>query len=85
LKVPGVDHPKLNIELATDGQHGDFLLKVFLNGQLAREKIINTAGEMVTEVTDVPATAGQTVDVRIEFHANEWSTHAAYVRTIEIN
>jgi hypothetical protein len=84
LKVPETPHPELNIEVASDGQHGDYLLKVFLGGKLAREIVVNTQGQFVTEKVAVDAGPGTAVQVRLEFHANDWSVNAAYVRSVAI-
>jgi hypothetical protein len=84
LQVPVMPHPRLYIEVASDGQHGDFLMKAFINNRLVKDVIVDTRGEFVTEVVEMDATSGSTVDVRLEFHAKDWAVNAAYVRAVSI-
>lgn len=84
LRVPGTPHPQLNVEVASDGQHGDFLLKIFISNQLAREVVVSTAGQFTTEKVDVQALPNTAVLVRIEFHANDWSVEAGYLKDVSI-
>lgn len=84
LRVPQTPTPQLNVEVASDGQHGDFLLKIFISNELAREVVVNTAGELITEKVDVKAPPNTAVLVRIEFHANDWSVGAGYLKDVSI-
>lgn len=84
LRVPDTPRPRLNVEVASDGQHGDFLLKVFINNQPVRQAVVNTQGRFVTETVDVDSPPNTAVQVRLEFHANDWSVNAAYVREVSI-
>jgi hypothetical protein len=87
LPVPASSaHPKLTVELASEGQHGDYLVKAFANNESIGECVVRTNGEFVSQIFDLPAgLAGTTAAVRLEFHANDWSVNSGYVRKIEIN
>jgi hypothetical protein len=83
LEVPAAGTPKLMIDVASH-RKGDFLLKVLVNGSLAKETVVNTKGKWITESIDLSAHAGKTVHIRIENHADDWSFEAAYLDKIEI-
>lgn len=84
LRVPETPHPELNIEVASDGQHGDFRLKVFINNEPVKDVVINTDGKITTEKVAVGAPPNTAVQVRLEFHANDWTVNAAYLREVVI-
>jgi len=84
IRVPETPHPELNVEVASDGQHGDFLLKIFIGNELVKEVVVGTQGRFTTETADVQAQPNTAVQVRLEFHANDWSVNAAYVREVSI-
>jgi hypothetical protein len=84
MKVPASTDPQLYIDVASD-RGGDFLLKVFVNDQLALEKIIDTKGKWITEAIPMAAYPGKTATVRIENGlGNEWGNEAAYLNKVEI-
>jgi hypothetical protein len=74
----------LEVEVATDGQHGDYELKVYVEDTLAHESTVNTDGRMQVRRVDVSKWAGQAVVIRIEFHANDWSVESAYLKRVEV-
>jgi len=74
---------RLAIEVASDPR-GDFLLRVFLNDQLAKEKHIDTQGRWTTVEVDLTPHAGKTVTVRVENCANGWRFEAGYFDSILI-
>jgi len=85
LDVPGAGGATLEIELASDGQHGDYLLKVFVNDQPAGETVVRTDdGEFITRAFEMPDMTGGQATIRLEFHANDWAVHSAYVRRVEL-
>ena len=83
LKVPGPDKATLSIDVASHSE-GDFVLKVFVNDELAKEAVIDTKGKWTTEEIDVSDHVGKTVAVRVEAHADDWQHEAAYFGRIEI-
>ena len=83
MVVPGTRKPMMSIGIASD-ERGNFVLKVFVNDNLARESLIDTKGEWITETVDLTAFSGQRVKVRLENHANDWHYEAAYLHRIDI-
>jgi hypothetical protein len=86
LKVPDSGQPKLRVELASDGQHGDYTVRAFADNRLLGQETIRTGdGEFVTRSFDLPGVRpGATVYVRLEFRANSWAVGSAFVRKVEI-
>lgn len=86
LAVPDAPNPKLYVELASDGQHGDYRVKVFVNDQAVDQLVVRTDdGDFVTHTFDLlGARPGTTARIRLEFHANDWSNESAYVRKVEV-
>jgi len=76
LPVPA-DRKKLVIDVASHPE-GDFVLKVYINGQLVKEERIATKGTWKTVEVDVAAQAGKTINVRVENCANNWFNEMAY-------
>jgi len=83
LEVPKTNNPKLYVNTASH-RRGDYLLKVFINEQLACQKLIQTKGEYVTESINLGSYAGKTIQVRLEAHANNWKNEMAYFARVEI-
>ncbi|MBN2308002.1 MAG: ADP-ribosylglycohydrolase family protein, partial [Candidatus Hydrogenedentes bacterium] len=83
LPVPGTGAPTLVMDVASD-HRGDFLLKVFVNGECAASTPVATEGTWTTVRVDLGAFAGHSVPVRIENHATDWSFEAAYLGAIRI-
>ncbi len=86
LAVPASSKPQLSVELASDGQHGDFEVQAFVNDQPVGKVVVRTDdGEFATRVFDLPAAlSGTQAAIRLEFRANDWAVNSAYVRVIEI-
>ena len=84
LRMPDSETATLAVEVATETQHGDCLMRVMIAGKPAMEKVIQTGGEFVTETVGVRAVPGSDVEVRLEFHANDYSFEAAYIRSVEL-
>ncbi|HRK34070.1 MAG TPA: ADP-ribosylglycohydrolase family protein [Candidatus Hydrogenedentes bacterium] len=78
LPVPSTGRPGLVIETASDLQ-GDFLLKVFINGEERLAKEINTRGKWTTERVELAPYTNTDIDVRLENHATGWAFEAAYL------
>ncbi len=78
LSVPKTRKPQLAIDITSD-RRGDFLLKVLLNDDVAHESVVDSRGEWTTITVGLKPFAGQTVNVRIENHANGWKSEAAYI------
>jgi len=83
LAVPAEPDPELVVEVASDTR-GDFLLRICLDGRLAKETVVDTAGKWQTIRVGLAAFAGKTVTVRLENHADDWSWEAAYLDTIVV-
>ena len=83
LSVPKTRKPRLVIDVAAD-RRGDFLLKVFLNDGIAHESVVDTKGKWTAVAVDLKPFAGQTVDVRIENHANGWAFEGAYLDRVVV-
>lgn len=81
LLVPA-DCKTLVINVASHPE-GDYVLKVYINGQSVKEERIATKGTWKSVEIDVAAHAGKTINVRIENWANNWFYEAAYFAPIE--
>jgi hypothetical protein len=84
MRVPETPHPELTVEVASDGQHGDFLLKIVIDNKLAKQIVVNTQGQFVAEKVSIDAPSGTAIQVRLEFHANDWAVNAGYLREVKI-
>lgn len=82
LDVPA-NATQLVLPVASDTR-GDFLLRVALDGKIAKEQVIDTKGTWTTVDVDIAAWAGKKLNVRIEDVADEWSFEAAYLQPITI-
>ncbi|HOA73650.1 MAG TPA: ADP-ribosylglycohydrolase family protein [Phycisphaerae bacterium] len=84
MQVPDSSKPSLKLELASDTQHGDYRVKVFVNDRLVGDTVVRTDdGEFAIhrfELGDVAA--GSTATIRIEFHANDWAVNSAFIRNV---
>ncbi len=58
---------------------GDYVLKIFVAGQLAKEVLVASPGKWLPVEIDLSAHAGKTVPVRLENHANGWNYEGAYL------
>ena len=75
----------LALEVASHREHdGDYVLKVFVRNELAKEQQIHTKGKWVTVEVDVTPHAGETIPVRVENCANNWFFEAAYIDAITL-
>jgi len=83
LAVPATGNPSLSFDVASDTR-GDFVLKVFVQDQLAKEAPIANHGKWETITVDMTPYAGKTVPVRIENHANGWEFEAAYLDQVRL-
>jgi len=84
MRVPETPRPELNVEVASDGQHGDFLLRIFIDNKPVKEAVISTQGQFATEKVSIDAPPNTAVRVRLEFHANDWAVNAGYLREVRI-
>ncbi len=83
LDLPNKDKVGLVMDVASD-ERGDFLLKVSVAGELAKEEVIDTKGKWRKVRVDLSAHAGKSVEVRIENCPNDWSFEAAYIDEIRV-
>jgi len=85
LAIPNTEAPKLTIDVASD-EVGDFTLRVMVDGNLAKEQEIDTAGKWMTVEVDMKPYAGRTVSARIEDAANDPDSHfeAAYFDNVAV-
>lgn len=77
------DAKQLLLTVASD-RKGDFLLRVFVNGEPVHESVVNTQGNWQEIAIDIAPHAGKSVPVRIENAANNWSNEAAYIDAIRM-
>ena len=85
LQVPASGQPRLDIDLASHraGKQG-FVFKILLDGKLAKESRIMTAGQWVTESVDLTAYSGKIVNVRLEMHADGGVPGSAFIQRPQI-
>lgn len=74
----------LTLDVASHRGRGDYILRVYLDGNLAEEARIETKGKWRTIEVDVSAFAGKTVTVRVENCANDWAFEAMYLDAITV-
>ncbi|MBL9116088.1 MAG: c-type cytochrome [Verrucomicrobiaceae bacterium] len=78
LEFKGMAKSKLKFSVAADDR-GDWMLKVLVNGQPAKELIVDHEKPRWKEVVvDLSSHAGKEVTVRLEGHANGWAWEFGY-------
>ncbi len=82
-KVPAEGTAHLAFGVASD-RRGDFLLKVLVNDEVVREKLVNPKARWIAESIDLARFAGKSVTIRIENHANDWGRETAFLRSLSI-
>ncbi len=79
LDIPA-DASALVCEVASHKEPaGDYVLRVLVDGVLAKETEVDSPGKWRRVQADVSAKAGETVDLRIENVASGWKFEAAYI------
>lgn len=87
LKVPSDMTTKLNLRVSHH-PHGDWQLKVLVDGKPWLDKVVGSKSvakdEWLDVSVDLTKLAGKTIDLTIENRANNWSNEWAYWNTVEI-
>ncbi|MHC4797249.1 MAG: ADP-ribosylglycohydrolase family protein, partial [Planctomycetota bacterium] len=83
IEVPADGNPKMHIVVTSD-KETDYLLKVIIDDQLARQSLINTKAKWITETVDLAPYKGKKVNVRIETHATSDKLGFAYISDVTI-
>lgn len=86
LEIPGTGAAKLVVELASDTQHGDYRVRVFVDDKPCGEAVVRTDdGEFALYRFDLPdGASGARAVVRLEFLANDWAVNSAYIRKVAV-
>jgi len=84
LTVPAGSHPKMVIPAAAWDRQEDVVLKVFINDNVALEKLIADEGKWVTASVDLTGHEGKRINARVEIHPKGRRLEAAYLDQIEI-
>lgn len=83
IQTPGAGSPRLVFEVAAD-KRDDFLLKIFVNDKLVRERVVDGKSDWAEESIDLSEHAGKNVVVRIEDHAKGWVRETAFIRNVSV-
>ena len=89
LQVPDSGGTQLKIPISSFGDSGkwlgEFRLKVLVNGELRKDKVICTRGRFAVEEIDVSDLRAKTIEIRIEVHQEgHYHWERAYFGGIEI-
>ncbi|HUR44425.1 MAG TPA: hypothetical protein VMZ27_01020, partial [Candidatus Saccharimonadales bacterium] len=84
IQVPKTEHSVLRFAVASDDK-GDWELRVLVNEKLIEKRLVNAEGERWKQISvDLGSYAGQSIRLRLENAANDWSYEFGYWSDLQL-